>query len=498
MKCSFRILLFCTFLTFICSHFIIAQKVEKLSNKDARETKINSINSLNSVEAVGDSVSIKSSSKLLMTVTEETSAGSIKLKDAGTVSSKTNKLYNNSGNLYWGNDQLGLASSGVSELNDLIDVQYDLSSLYIGENAGGTNDDGGNLNTAVGKNALGSSETGSRNTATGYSALESNTTGFRNTATGYSALESNTTGNYNIGIGNFSNYLNQTGSKNTIVGFQAGRGTSLHSKSGNVFLGYQVGYFETGNDKLYIDNSSTTSPLIWGDFSSAKVTINGQLGVGSTIPSFKLHVVDNSGGTEVAMFHNTVKSTDSDGIIIKAGIDVNPGNGVDYLIFQDGDAGTIGVVDGDGAGGVNYGSSSDRRLKTKIRNYKGALQTISKIQVRLYERKATPGIDEVGFIAQEIQKVYPQIVSGSPENNVETNPMMVDYGKITPLLVGAIQEQKSSIKMQDKRIKKLEKENEELKKIVIKNASLENKVSQLEHVINKILSKQLQTKISLK
>ena len=39
-----------------------------------------------------------------------------------------------------------------------------------------------------------------------------------------------------------------------------------------LFLGYQAGYNETGSNKLYIDNSSTSDPLIEGDFSSNTVT----------------------------------------------------------------------------------------------------------------------------------------------------------------------------------------------------------------------------------
>jgi len=33
------------------------------------------------------------------------------------------------------------------------------------------------------------------------------------------------------------------------------------------FIGYQSGFNESGSNKLYIDNSNTTTPLIYGDFS---------------------------------------------------------------------------------------------------------------------------------------------------------------------------------------------------------------------------------------
>jgi hypothetical protein len=62
------------------------------------------------------------------------------------------------------------------------------------------------------------------------------------------------------------------------VGYQAGRG--LTSGSGNVLIGYQAGYnLTTQADQLYIDNSSTSTPLIAGDFSTDALTINGSVAV---------------------------------------------------------------------------------------------------------------------------------------------------------------------------------------------------------------------------
>jgi len=49
--------------------------------------------------------------------------------------------------------------------------------------------------------------------------------------------------------------------------------------SGNVFLGYTAGYNETGSNKLYIDNSNTATPLIYGEFDNNILTINGNLEV---------------------------------------------------------------------------------------------------------------------------------------------------------------------------------------------------------------------------
>ncbi len=47
--------------------------------------------------------------------------------------------------------------------------------------------------------------------------------------------------------------------------------------SGNVFIGSNAGDDEVGDNKLYIDNSNTATPLIHGDFAGNILTINGDL-----------------------------------------------------------------------------------------------------------------------------------------------------------------------------------------------------------------------------
>jgi hypothetical protein len=46
-----------------------------------------------------------------------------------------------------------------------------------------------------------------------------------------------------------------------------------------VFLGYRAGHNETGSNRLYLANSSTSSPLIYGDFATDALTVNGSLSV---------------------------------------------------------------------------------------------------------------------------------------------------------------------------------------------------------------------------
>ncbi len=133
------------------------------------------------------------------------------------------------------------------------------------------------------------SDKGYRNTSIGAAASRLMNYNTRdNVFVGFATGYDNNNGDYNVFLGSYGGYNNSSGSRNIFIGYQSGY--RLSSGAGNIFLGYQAGYNELGSNKLYIDNSSTSSPLIWGDFSSNVVNINGNLGVGTTGPSHKLHV----------------------------------------------------------------------------------------------------------------------------------------------------------------------------------------------------------------
>jgi len=154
------------------------------------------------------------------------------------------------------------------------------SNMGIGTSSLLSNTTGRN-NTAVGVGALTLNSTGLQNIAIGTNSLYK-TTSSSNVGIGYQAGFNNTSGNNNILIGNKTGFTNSTGVHNTLIGASAGY---LSTGSNNVFVGYQAGYNETASDKLYIDNSNTVDPLIYGDFSTNRVGINGRLGVGVENPS---------------------------------------------------------------------------------------------------------------------------------------------------------------------------------------------------------------------
>ena len=156
----------------------------------------------------------------------------------------------------------------------------------------------GNYNTALGSQTLFFNTCGCNNVAIGNSALFYNLSGNGNIANGINALFYNSSGSYNIANGFFALYHNLTGCNNIANGYQAlcsntsgcynianGYNALYCNKTGNtnVAIGYNAGYCETGSNKLYIANSNTVNPLIYGDFAAKCLKINGCLNVtGST------------------------------------------------------------------------------------------------------------------------------------------------------------------------------------------------------------------------
>ncbi len=178
-------------------------------------------------------------------------------------------------------------------------------NTFIGFQSGLVNTTG-RRNTFLGSLTGISNTTGTENTFFGYEAGFNNTSGIRNVFIGNRAGKANTVGNENMFLGAQAGVQNIDGERNTYLGYEAGsNGTSssrnlfmgyragkFNSSGGrnvflgyeagfrsvegtsNVFIGYHAGYFETGSNKLYIEPTTSSNPLIYGDFSLNVVGIN--------------------------------------------------------------------------------------------------------------------------------------------------------------------------------------------------------------------------------
>lgn len=95
-------------------------------------------------------------------------------------------------------------------------------------------------------------------------------------------------------------------------------------------------------------------------------------------------------------------------------------------------------------------TSSDKSLKTNIKSLDSTLGTLMKINSTYYNRKISPELGEYGFIAQEIQKIFPEMVRIIPTDDGEQ--YMMNYSQMIPVLTQSIQEQQYIINQQEKTI----------------------------------------------
>lgn len=82
---------------------------------------------------------------------------------------------------------------------------------------------------------------------------------------------------------------------------------------------------------------------------------------------------------------------------------------------------------------------SDERIKENVQEINNALSILSALSIYNYNWKGTD-IKDIGLIAQELEKVYPDAV-----RTLENGLKVIDYQKIIVLLIGAIKELKREI-----------------------------------------------------
>jgi len=173
-----------------------------------------------------------------------------------------------SGPLIETNNNLVALGSGISK-------NAGTGTTVMGNNAGSALTSSGLSNTLVGFNTGANTTDGDDNTFIGSFAGFENTSGLSNTFIGRSSGSNNTTGDDNVFIGRESGVNNTTGIQNTLLGFESGR--NITTQSGCVLLGNQTGFNNTLDNRLMIDNTSTNTPLLDGDFTNDILTVNGDL-----------------------------------------------------------------------------------------------------------------------------------------------------------------------------------------------------------------------------
>lgn len=155
----------------------------------------------------------------------------------------------------------------------------------------------------------------------------------------------------------------------------------------------------------------------------------------------------STGNSLVQVYMNGVKLSNADFSVTNTSVVTLTTSPVSSDVIQIVEFNPHAFVVGDGTPSyVNQPSFSDIRLKTGIETYE-ASSSILDVETYTYQWKDTVRFHnrtEIGFVAQNLEKHVPELVS---ENSA--GEKMVDYGKMTAVLL-------STIKQMDKRIKALE------------------------------------------
>ena len=119
------------------------------------------------------------------------------------------------------------------------------------------------------------------------------------------------------------------------------------------------------------------------------------------------------------------------------------------LVLQGVDGGSIITaltLDMSAAGAATFNNDvtafSDERLKSNITTIPDALSKVTEMRGVHYVRDAT-GKDSSGVIAQELQKIAPELVLTAED---EMGTLSVNYGNITGYLIEAIKELSAKVK----------------------------------------------------
>jgi len=317
-------------------------------------------------------------------------------------------------------------------------------------------------NTAFGFEALFSNRTGESNTAIGYQALFSNTTGDGNTATGFAALFSNTIGEGNTALG-YAALFTGSGDNNTAIGLGA-----LQSNNGNAntATGVHALFSNTTGEA----NTATGSNALLNNTNGIKNTANGfnallsnTLGQGNTAIGFNALKSNTTAFNNTADGQGALSNNTTGGLNIavgfQAGLNLTTGsNNIDIgnagvageantvRIGKSGTqtktfiAGIRGVTLGSGIG-VIVGSNdqlgtvtSSARFKEAIKPMDTASEAILALQpvTFRYKHELDPdGIPQFGLVAEQVEKVNPDLVARDAGGRVNT----VRYEAVNAMLL---------------------------------------------------------------
>jgi hypothetical protein len=326
-------------------------------------------------------------------------------------------------------------------------------NVFLGDSSGVSNTTG-RVNVIIGNWAGYQNTTGSRNIIIGTAGYE-NTTGNNNVFMGTFAGTYNHEGNNNVFIGDYSGAFPSGTTRNTFIGKNSG-GHSIKGND-NVFLGFNSGnYADSTSESVYIGAHS-------GYFSSGlrNVFLGAFSGLNNTLGSDNVFLGYDAGSNETSSHKLYVANSGTGSPLIYGefdnGIVVINGNATDNLLAR------TFFVNGEAGGKYAWYEDSDSKLKHDIATIPDALHKVLELRgVNFLWNEPAKGMSglQMGFIGQEVVDIVPEVVS------VSNDHYSMQYAPITALLVEGMKEQQKQIESAKKENLQLKSELDELKALV--------------------------------
>jgi hypothetical protein len=210
-----------------------------------------------------------------------------------------------------------------------------------------------------------------------------------------------------------------------------------------------------GADTLLVNYEAGVMKFLTSGAERMRIAADGKVGIGLTSPTTTLHVKSPT-DTGADVYAGTIENAKTDNGTATTGLRVkytslSPSDG--NHIFQCLDSG--GTVRFFVQNNGTRGGTSDRTLKENIVDATDKLAELRQLQVRNYnwiDHSPMGGFKELGFIAQEVEAIFPKMVRENPE----TGKKMLLDDVFVPILVKSLQEAADKIDALEARITALE------------------------------------------
>lgn len=269
------------------------------------------------------------------------------------------------------------------------------------------------------------------NTAEGQDALFNLNSGTYNTAVGYLSLNATTRGNFNTAIGAGTLLYSKSASENTAIGASALQITdsNLGGNRNTAAGAFSLFKNTSGNFNTAIGNRA----LFNNNVGASNIAVGANAGSGVTTASNVICIGADGNNTGNSCFIGQIFGATSPG-------------GSAVLVNSNGRLGT---------------ATSSRRFKKEIKPMQGASEMLFSLKPVTFRYKKdidAAGIEQFGLVAEDVEKVNPDLVVRDSEGNAYS----VRYDQVNAMLLNEFlkehrknEQQEATIMRQQKQIEAL-------------------------------------------